>query len=118
MCLKWHIGDEIMFLERKYEFKGGDQLNNSKHANQKEIENIVKLAIDRFDPYLLEPGELAPENEYDGESRRIAEKLHFGISEGQIAEVIAEEFTRSFNTTFTNEDCSSPALEISKHLNK
>ena len=82
------------------------------------IESHVKVAIDKFDPYVLLPGQDAPLNEYDGESRRLAEKLYVGISKEKVEEIIAEEFTRSFGSTFTKEDCSSPALEIYENLNK
>jgi len=40
------------------------------------IESIVKKAIDKFDPYGLNPGVDTPSNEYDPESRTIAKKLH------------------------------------------
>lgn len=82
------------------------------------IEARVKLAIDKFDPMCLHPGDLAPADEYDGESRRIATKLYVGISEEQIAGIIAHEFTKAFAQTFTNDMCNSPALEIFHYLNE
>lgn len=107
-----------MYVEMKNEIKGEDHLKNSKNVDQQDIGAKVKSAIDRFDPFLFCPGQDAPADEYDGESRRITEKLYFGMSKEQIEEIIAEEFTRSFGQTFTKEECSSPALEIYKYLNK
>jgi hypothetical protein len=82
------------------------------------IEAQVKLAIDKFDPMSLHPGDFAPADEYDGESRHIATKLYVGISKEQIADIIAHEFTTAFAQTFTTDMCSSPALEIYKALNE
>lgn len=82
------------------------------------IEAQVKLAIDKFDPICLHPGDFAPADEYDGESRRIAAKLYVGMSKEEIAEIIAHEFTTAFAQTFTNDMCSSPALEIFHYLNE
>lgn len=76
----------------------------------------VKKAIDNFDPYALYPGEDAPADEYDGESRRISEKIKSIMSIDEIAEIIAREFTSSFDTEFTTEDCISPALKIYEYL--
>ena len=98
--------------------EGENHLQSSKKIDKKDIEAKVKSAIDRFDPFVFCPGQDAPADEYDGESKRIAEKLYFGMSKQRIAEIIAEEFTRSFEQTFTKEECSLPALEIYKKLSK
>lgn len=93
-------------------------MQSSKNVDKKDIEAKVKSAIDRFDPFVFCPGQDAPADEYDGESKRITEKLYFGMSKERIEEIIAEEFTRSFEQKFTKEECNSPALEIYKYLNK
>lgn len=92
-------------------------MQSSEKLAKKDIEAVVKSAIDKFDPYFLRPGQDAPADEYDGESKRIAEKLYLGVSKERIEEIIAEEFTRSFNQKFTKEVCNSPALEIYEYLN-
>lgn len=80
------------------------------------IEAQVKKAIDIFDPYVLCPGEDAPADEYDGESKRIAKKINPKMSKDEIEEVIAKEFTRSFGREFTKEECMSPADKIYEYL--
>ena len=80
------------------------------------LEAKVKMAIDGFDPYVLCPGVDAPYDEYDGESSRIAEKIEHDMSKKEIADIIAKEFTRSFNTEFTIEECMWPAEKIYNYL--
>lgn len=80
------------------------------------LEAKVKMAIDGFDPYAVYPGDDGPYDEYDGESGRIAEKIKHEMSKEEIADIIAKEFTRSFNTEFTIEDCMWPAEEIYDYL--
>jgi hypothetical protein len=88
------------------------------YVEEQTIEAQVKKAIDRFDPYGLMPGQDAPADEYDGESRRIVEKIKPTMSMEEIADIIAKEFTRSFNSEFTEEYCISPAFEIYRYLMK
>jgi len=80
------------------------------------LEAKVKMAIDAFDPYAIFPGDDGPYDEYDGESSRIAEEIQQGMSKEEIADIIAKEFTKSFNREFTIEDCMSPALKIYQYL--
>ena len=72
--------------------------------------SLVKIAIDKFDPFLLFPD--APEDEYDGESRNISERISKGMTEEEIADIIAKEFSFSFGQIFTVEDCRWPARYI------
>ncbi|MGO1369313.1 MAG: hypothetical protein ACTHVE_04740 [Senegalia sp. (in: firmicutes)] len=67
---------------------------------------LVKKAIDSFDPYFVLPD--VP-NEYDPESRRIAEKIKARMSVNEIAEIMKEEFNFSFSAEFTREDFSHTA---------
>ena len=76
----------------------------------------VKIAIDGFDPYVILPGVCGPSDEYDGESRRISEKIKPDMSKEKIADIIAKEFTWSFNRNFTIEECMWPAEEIYDYL--
>jgi|SRR5690625_1186201 len=80
------------------------------------LEAKVKMAIDGFDPYAIFPGDDGPYDEYDGESRRIAEKIKRDMSKEEIADIIAKEFTRSFNRNFSIEGCMTPAEEIHDYL--
>lgn len=81
-------------------------------------EAIVKKVIDKFDPYVIMPGEDGPEDEYDGESRRIAEKIELGMSEKEIAKIIEKEFIYSFNADFSSDFYMWPAEEIEYYLNR
>lgn len=80
------------------------------------LEAKVKMAIDGFDPYAIYPGDDGPYDEYDGESSRIAGKIKRDMSKEEIADIIAKEFTRSFNTDFTRDECIDPAKEIHDYL--
>lgn len=80
------------------------------------LEAKVKMAIDDFDPYVIMPGDGGPYDEYDGESRRISEKIKREMSKEEIAVIIAKEFSRSFNTDFTRERCMLPAEDIYDYL--
>ncbi|GAA0287898.1 hypothetical protein GGQ92_003013 [Gracilibacillus halotolerans] len=57
-----------------------------------------------------------PYDEYDGESSRIADKIEQDMSKEEIADIIAKEFTRSFNCDYTREECMDPAGEIHDYL--
>lgn len=63
--------------------------------------NLVKKAIDALDPYCVHPDSW---DEYDGESRRIAEQLREGMSIDEIAQVMKEEFNWAFSADFTRGD--------------
>lgn len=62
---------------------------------------LVKKAIDSYDPYFVHPDSY---DEYDGESRNIAEKIIIGMSIDEIAEIMKEEFNFSFSPDFERED--------------
>lgn len=77
------------------------------------IFSLVKKAIDSFDPYFVHPDSY---DEYDGESRRIAEKIKIGMVENEIAEIMKEEFNWSFSAQFTREDFSYAAETVLRLL--
>lgn len=77
------------------------------------IFNHVKKAIDSFDPYFVHPDSY---DEYDGESRRIAGKIKKGMSADEIAEIMKEEFNRSFSADFTREDFLATAETVFNSL--
>ena len=73
--------------------------------------NTIKSIIDAADPErLLSSG--APENEYAGESVKIAEQLTPDMTMPQIAAVIRDVMNRSFSTGYTADDLLGIALEI------
>ena len=74
----------------------------------------VKNAIDEWDPLGLLPW--APSDEYDSESQDVLVRLHDAISIQEIAEIIADVFTRSFGETFAIENCIEPAKGIYSNL--
>lgn len=76
----------------------------------------VKTAIDYFDPYLICPYDDGPYDEYDRESMIIASRIKADMSEDEIAEVIADVFSRWFNSTYHAEDCLYPAEAIYEYL--
>lgn len=77
--------------------------------------NIVKKRIDEYD---LESflGLGAPENEYDNESRRIADKIKELSTVEEIAEIISKEFMKSFDSEIKPENCLEVAGLIKKDM--
>lgn len=78
--------------------------------------SIVKKAIDRVDPYCLLEQE-APSNEFDGESRKIAEYISEKDTVEKIAKVAAAVFSSTFGDEFSAEDFMEAAGEIYRELN-
>ena len=73
--------------------------------------HTIKSIIDAADPErLLSSG--APENEYAGESAKIAEQLTPDMTMPQIAVIIRDVMNRSFSTGYTTDDFLGIALEI------
>ena len=74
---------------------------------------IVKKIIDKWDPYgLLEIH--CPKDEYNCESKKIAEKINIENSIYEIAEIISKIFTNAFNEPeiFSIENCMKIAEQI------
>ena len=75
---------------------------------------LVKKAIDKLDVYgLLEGG--APDDEFDSESKEIADRLSESDSVIQIAEVITDVFNKAFDLHDKPSVYYSTAEEI-RHL--
>lgn len=77
--------------------------------------NIVKTAIDEFNPFSLLPD--APDDEFDSESIAIAEQIKIDNTVEEIAEIIAVVLSSSFfPITFKIEDCMETANKIYKSI--
>ena len=73
---------------------------------------IVKKAIDEWNPYKMLPD--APKDEFDPESREIADKISENLSKIEISEIIADVFYRAFgeDDEFTVDSCMETAEKI------
>lgn len=76
--------------------------------------NIVKKAIDEFNPLGLLPD--APSNEFDSESRKIAGQLNVNNTPEEIEEIISGVLSRSFDTKFQPKKCMMTAEKIHKSM--
>jgi hypothetical protein len=78
---------------------------------------IVKEAIDEWDPYsLLEGG--SPDDEFDSESRSVSAGIDAESSATDIAHVVSKVFTSSFGESFNPEDCIDVANKIKSAMSK
>lgn len=77
--------------------------------------DIVKKAIDEFNPYGLLPE--APSNEFDSESRKIAEQISINSTVEQIAEIIGKVLSRAFDIKFEVNECMTTAENINMSIN-
>ena len=76
---------------------------------------IVKKRIDELDPEnLLKLG--APDNEYDFESSKITDKIRDSSTTKEIAGIISEVFTKSFDSEIKPEKCLEIASLIKKDM--
>lgn len=81
------------------------------------VETIVRRVINEYDPYGIMPGsDGGPDNEYDPESKEIAEKIDLAMSVKEIAGVIKETFMYFFDEDRPLERYYRPAEEIHKQL--
>ena len=79
---------------------------------------LVKKVIDEFDLYALYPGIDAPYSEYDLESRSIAEKIQYGMSDTDIADVIKDVFDYYFGAQDSVSAYMEPAKQIHSYINQ
>lgn len=79
---------------------------------------LVKKVIDEFDLYFLLPGIDAPYSEYDLESRSIAEKIQYGMSDTDIAVIIKDVFDYYFDAQNNVSFYMKPAKQIHSYLNQ
>jgi hypothetical protein len=80
----------------------------------KEMFDIVKKAIDEFNPYGLLPE--APSDEYDIESREIAGQINDNNTVEEIAEIISIVLSKAFDANFDFKKCMVPAKKIYKAM--
>lgn len=76
--------------------------------------NIVKKAIDEFNPYGLLPE--AQNDEFDSESRKIAGQINHNNTVEEIAEIITKVLSKAFDTNFDIKKCRVPAEKIYKSM--
>lgn len=79
---------------------------------------LVKKVIDEFDLYALFPGIDAPDSEYDLESRRISEKIQYGMTDKDIAVIIKDVFNYYFDAQYSVNVYMEPAKQIHSHINQ
>lgn len=77
----------------------------------------MKRAIDNADPYGLLACH-APPDEYDIETKEIAEIISENNSAGEIAETVAKVFSRTFNAKFSADEFIEAAGEIRGELDR
>lgn len=90
---------------------------NEDRSSFEKVYQLVKKAIDQWNPYCLLPD--APEDEFDKESYKIAHVIWFAnfiLTEDFIAQEIGRIFLEAFDDTFSLEDCKKPAKQIIKFL--
>ena len=78
--------------------------------------SVVKKHIDAWDPFsLLASG--CPQDEFDGESRMIAQRITCASSEQEIADIVRRVFSSQFDeASFPEADCLSVAASIKADL--
>ncbi|MDR2975248.1 MAG: DUF1871 family protein [Propionibacteriaceae bacterium] len=77
--------------------------------------SIVKRVIDEWNPYSLLPD--APSDEFDQESRAIAQRITKASSITDIAHIISEVFSRSFEPeSFPLDRCLAVAESIKTRM--
>lgn len=79
--------------------------------------NIIKKVIDKRDPYGLLATH-APPDEYDSESQQIASLTNENSSIDEIATIISDVFTHSFDEDFPKGMFIEPAQEIKAAISK
>ena len=86
----------------------------SLRGNLDPVYAAVKRCVDEWDPYgLLEIG--APEDEFDTESRMVAERISPGLTAEEIAEAVNSVFSdQFFPEDFGLENCRGVAIYIHK----
>jgi hypothetical protein len=75
---------------------------------------IVKKAIDEFNLYGLLPE--APSDEFDSESRKVAERITVNSTIEEIAQIICDVFSKAFNENFKIKDFKITAEKIYKKI--
>ena len=91
-------------------------LRNKEWEDRRPIFKIVKKEIDKWNPYGLLLG--FPQDEFDGESMRIAMDMTWNHTVDQIAKCISDEFTFSFEDSdmFSFKSCIPIAENIKDNM--
>lgn len=80
------------------------------------IYHIVKKNMDLWNPEGLLP--YAPDDEYDIESKQIAKQVKINHTVDELAEIVAQVFSKGFGRQYDIEHCSEIAEAIYRDLNK
>lgn len=97
MVVAWESDDceeyDKLLLSARLESVDTEEMN---------LKQKVRMAINRFDPYVLMPGHSdgAPLDEYDPLSDRIYRKLTPAYTVEQIGALVSQEFKKSFGRDF------------------
>ena len=94
----WCSPSMIDFEFKKDKYKKMIEQNNQEWGDRRPIFKIVKKEIDKWNPYGLLPE--FPNDEFDGESTRIASDIDWNSTTDKIAELISNEFTFSFGDKY------------------
>ncbi len=88
-----------------------------KNLNRKErLFHIVKQHVDLWNPESLLPH--APDDEYDIESKKIAEEINENCTAEELAEIISRVFEKGFGGNYDRERCSGCAEAVYRDLNR
>lgn len=94
----WCSPSMIDFEFKKDKYKKMIEQSNQEWGDRRPIFKIVKKEIDKWNPYGLLPE--FPNDEFDGESTRIASDIDWNSTTDKIAELISNEFTFSFGDKY------------------
>jgi hypothetical protein len=94
----WCSPSMIDFEFKKDKYKKMIEQSNQEWGDRRPIFKIVKKEIDKWNPYGLLPE--FPNDEFDGESTRIASDIDWNSTTDKIAELISNEFTFSFGDEY------------------
>lgn len=106
----------IDFEFKKDKYKKMIEKSNLEWGDRGAIFKIVKKEIDKWNPYGLLPD--CPQDEFDGESMRIAMDMTWDHTVDQIAKCISDEFTFSFEDSdmFSFKSCIQIAENIKDNM--
>lgn len=90
----WCSPSMIDFEFKKDKYKKMIEQSNQEWGDRRPIFKIVKKEIDKWNPYGLLPE--FPNDEFDGESTRIASDIDWNSTTDKIAKLISNEFIFSF----------------------
>ena len=94
----WCSPSMIDFEFKKDKYKKMIEQSNQEWGDRRPIFKIVKKEIDKWNPYGLLPE--FPNDEFDGESTRIASDIDWNSTTDKIAKLISNEFTFSFGDEY------------------